>query len=87
MTPRGFQNIMHFIMESGAEPAIDVRALILEALDKCAYRPVELFKALERPGVTEARLKDALDALIDEHLLVLTPDRFLTSRAGQNAIR
>lgn len=68
---------MPTIMQSGAEAAKDVRALIIEALGRSAYRPIELLKALEGPGVSEARLKDALDALIDEHRLVLSPDRFL----------
>ena len=80
MTPGEISNKMIRIVQSGAEAAKDVRALIIDALGKHAYRPVELFRALEGPGVSEARLKNALDALIDERCLELTPDRFLKLR-------
>jgi hypothetical protein len=83
MTLGRLPTIMLTAMQSGAEAAKDLRALIIEALRTRAYRPVELFKALQGPGVSEARLKDALDALIDEHRLELSPDRFFKLRLDQ----
>jgi DNA-binding HxlR family transcriptional regulator len=76
---------MKTIMHSGAKAAPDVRVIIIEALSKRPYRPTELLEALQGPGISEERLKDALDALIDERRLELSPDRYIKLRASQPA--
>jgi hypothetical protein len=76
---------MKTIMQSGAKAAPDVRAIIIDAVSKRPYRPTELLETLQRPDISEDRLKDALDALIDERRLDLSPDRYIKLRANQPA--
>jgi DNA-binding HxlR family transcriptional regulator len=77
--------IMSDIMETGAKVAPDVRALIIEALSKGPYRPTELLEKLQGPDISEERLKDALDSLIDERRLELSPDRYIKLRMNRPA--
>ncbi len=68
---------MNMMMPVNVQAAVDVRARIIEALTKKPWRPSELLAELERQGFTEAKLKDAIDALFDQDRLELSPDRFL----------
>lgn len=77
---------MNNIMETGAKAAADVRALIIDALGKGSYRPTELLETLQRPGLSEEKLKEALDALIDERRLELSPDRYIKFVRNQPAV-
>jgi hypothetical protein len=73
---------MDYIMETGAKPALDVKALILQAIAEKAYRPVELIDSISSTlGVSESQLKDGLSALVEAHVVELTPDRYVRLRA------
>ena len=63
-------------MPSVAAPS--VRNLILKMLMERAYRPTELFQQLHK--IDESALKDVLAALIDAHLIELSPDRHIKLR-------
>jgi hypothetical protein len=67
--------------------AVNVRALILEAVPEKDYHPTELLLTLlsRFPNVTEGQLKDELSALITEGELTLTSDRFLVHQERQKA--
>lgn len=63
----------------------EIRALILNALGKHAYRPIELIEELQSAGVTESALKDVLAELIDGSIIELSPDRHITLRPNHPA--
>ncbi len=68
-------------MQTGAaKPAVDVRALILDALRQRPYRPAELLEQLQTREISEARLKDELAALIEDQMVELSPDRYIKLR-------
>jgi len=78
---------MNDIMQTGVRTARDEEALrlVTEALRERPYRPVDLLKKLEERGVSEVRLKGALDALLNEHRVELSPDRHITLREDEPA--
>ena len=77
--------IMRNLMHTGAKPAVDVRELILTALRDHPFRPAELLEYLQSREVSEARLKNELAALIDEHIVQFSPDRYIRLRANEQA--
>jgi hypothetical protein len=66
-------------MDAAAKPTFDVKALILETIAQRDYRPVELFEEL-RPKASDSQLKNALAALVEAHIVELTPDRYVRRR-------
>lgn len=75
----------HMMMHSGAKRALDVRALILEALHERPYRPAELLEKLHTQDLCVTRLKDELALLVDQHVVELSPDRFIKVRGAKPA--
>ncbi len=74
-------------MNMVATPAINVRRLILEALQKRPYRPAELLRhlLLQSADIGEGQLKDELAALLTEKVLDLSSDRYVIIRQQQMA--
>jgi hypothetical protein len=76
-------NIMSsMMMEGTAKAAVDVRAIIVHAVGQREYRPSELVEMLLKQNISEDRSKEALDSLIDEQRLFLTPDRRIKLRTN-----
>jgi hypothetical protein len=74
--PGVFPIKMNRIMQAGtARSAVNLRAMILDTLRQGPFHPAELFEKLQSPQITEDRLKDELAALIEAHLVELSPDR------------
>lgn len=71
--------------QTGARPALDVRALILETLQERSYRPAELLEKLHTQDLSVTRLKDELALLVDQHVVELSPDRFIKVRGAKPA--
>ena len=67
--------------------AVNVRALILDALHQQEYRPTELLRLLmlKSGDVTEGQLKDELAALLSEGVLELSSDRRIVLRPQRMA--
>jgi hypothetical protein len=77
---------MNRIVQTGtAKSGADVRAIILQTLSQRSYHPAELLEILQSPQVSEDRLKDELAALIEAHLVELSPDRNIRLRQHQPA--
>jgi len=64
-------------MQTAAKPAKTVRTILLAALEARPYRPAELLETLQSGQISAAQLKDELTKLIDEHLVILSPDRYI----------
>ncbi len=75
------------VMQTGAvRSRVSVRVLILEALRKRPYHPAELLEELQSSQISEDRLKDELAALIEAHLVELSPDRHIRLRQPAPAL-
>ncbi len=72
-------------MRTGAKPALNIRALILDTVRERPYRPAELLEKLQSREVSEAQLKDELARLIEEHIVELSADRYIKLRDRETA--
>jgi hypothetical protein len=63
-------------MHTGTKPALDIRELVLTTLGKRPHRPTDLFEVLKTKA-SEEQLKTVLAALLESHVIELSPDRHL----------
>jgi hypothetical protein len=78
MTAKGPPTIMDHIMNVSIAPALDLKTLILQAIQTRDYRPVDLIAELVSTSrVSESQLKASLAALVEARQVELTPDRYV----------
>ena len=64
-------------MATVAEPTINVREAVLEALQNSEYEPMELLVQLGQLGYSDSDIKQAFSELIHEGKVELTPHRLI----------